>query len=112
MGPQDVDEAAVRVALVQKQRLADRVGQFDLRLEAVLLLRAWGEVAIEVEAALAHGYHGLVRGQLPQHCQGALAEVAGLVRVHARSAVERTGPSPAQGQRVSAPPLAGAGDDE
>src|SRR5690554_7489988 len=56
-GAEHLPHAPTRVPLVDEERLAAGGGDLQLGLEGVLLLRRRGEVAVEVEPALAHGHH-------------------------------------------------------
>ncbi len=66
MSRDDLREGVRGVALVQENRLLHARRERELRLEARELILLFREVAIEIQPALTHGDHALVREQFTE----------------------------------------------
>ena len=72
---QDIAESLSSITLMQKERYLQFLCQRYLRLEPLLLLRPWGEISIEIQAAFADRHHFLVRRELSQFGDGGFSAV-------------------------------------
>src|SRR5690606_2936484 len=85
-GPQDLHQALGGVALMEEYRPLGADGQFQMRFEYPLLLRARREVAVEVQPAFAHCTHLRLGQQGAQLRRAVGRPFAGLVRMNAGGA--------------------------
>jgi hypothetical protein len=83
---EDGEEAGVRLALVAEERLAALGGEPEVGVEDRLLHLGRGEVAVEVEPALAHGDAARVLEQAPCAGDPVRSTVLGVVGVCAGGA--------------------------
>ena len=95
--PENIDEVRVRVALVQEHWLADLGGELELPAKGLPLRIARGEIAKEIEPALADGHDLAVGEQCPQRRQAMFVELRRVMRVHAGRGPEPVRPSRGQG---------------
>ncbi len=77
----DAQHVAVRLTVVDDQRLARLLGEADVRAEPLLLHAALRPVAVIVEARLADRAHLRQTGQARDLLERAIFGAAGLVRV-------------------------------
>ncbi len=108
---QNRDEIAVRVALVQKDGLAEPLGELQLAMERLLLRGVRREIAEVVETAFADGDHlggacGL--GKLDEPCVG---EIGGVMGMDAGRGEQPTRVGAGEVDGIAAARTAGAGDD-
>ena len=80
---QNGQQIGVRVALVQKYRLADARGQLELAVKGLLLRFARGEVAEIIETAFSHCDDCRIAKLLLELHSGGRGELAGVMRVNA-----------------------------
>ncbi len=85
---EDGEEADVRLALVAEERLAALGGKSEVSVKDRLLDLGRGEVAIEVEPALAHGDAARILEQTPCTGDPVRGTVLGVVRVRASGGKE------------------------
>ena len=88
---QDLDEAAVGIALVHEDRKAEPGRDLEVRLERPFLVRAGREVPVEVETGLADRDHLVASRERFDRGRRRAVKGRRLVRVHARG-----GPEPAR----------------
>ncbi len=84
--PQDRGKIAMRIALMQKYRLADLGGDFQLGDEGLALRVGRREIAKIIEPALADGNHLLQMQKLDQFARVASRERLRMMRMHAGGA--------------------------
>ena len=109
---QDRDEIGVRIALVQKQRLAGVDRDVELALERPALRRARREIAEVVQPAFADRHHFRPHDQRA-HLGIGLGGVFGrVVRMHAGGRVQHARVRAREFERLRRALAAGAGDDQ
>jgi hypothetical protein len=86
--PEDLGKARVRVARVQKERLAELRGKLELRHEPFLLAGVRRVVAVEIQPAFAERHDPRSPGHFPQRGNRRVVALARMVRMHAGGGVQ------------------------
>src|SRR5574340_1508577 len=109
---QDGNEIAMRIALVQKHRLAGFLRKLQLSFKSPALLVLRREIAEIIEAAFTHGHHFRFRQQSLQRDRCSSIETLGLMRVCAGGAIKHARPYAAKFQGLAAVLNVAASNDE